>query len=461
MDELGENPPIRALIDILPPVKTDLKINQPSIIEPIEKLKPGTLGNALEDEVKKRKKEKNPDLPVREYLHNLKPVDYLFVFGRGPAVIEQATKEKPIGKAVKSEALSLTRINAQAAGELYLAGLCNKIILTGGHTAGPDNPTEADGMEKILLAMGVPRDRIIKNTAGNSLENFAKSIKQAVEDNAKAGSEKKEPAKYKDIVSFGLVGHYAHIPRIRTLAYLFGLKSARSFSSEEVFKLIAYLTKNNQLHQLLDQRLSIDEDLSLPKDPLLVNPRLVSWQDTYGPNSNLTQAEKRNLPSRFLLAEKMQSPFHPTQGHTSRPAATYFERQQGEEAIGIREFLTTEQFLERGLMNETFYTKVEGENGEKKVIKINSRDYFIGYLIFLDDKSFSDALERVGYKTLAEYGIQSEMSLEEKRQKLEPYTISMEKGGKRAKFEMMFNKTDQYADEAIERLKTIADSLNP
>ena len=37
----------------------------------------------------------------------------------------------------------------------------------------------------------------------------------------------------------------------------------------------------------------------------------------------------------------------------------------------------------------------------------------------------------------------------------------MEKGGKRAKFEMMFNKTDQYADEAIERLKTIADSLNP
>ncbi len=447
MDEFGEVPQIKALVDLRPKIEPDLKTSKSSIIDPIEELEPGTLGNALEDEVKKRKRGKSSDLPIKEYLQKIKRVDYLFVFGRGPAVIEQVTKEKPIGKAVNPEALSLTRINARAAGELYLAGLCNKIILTGGHTAGPDNPSEADEMEKILLAMGVPPNKLIKNTAGNSLENFGRSIKQAKEDKAQIGSEKKIPAKYRDDISFGLVGSYAHMARLRSLAYVFGLKSAQSFSAEEVFKLIAYLTDNTKLHQLLDQRLNIDYDLSVSIDPpTLDNPRLVSWQNTY-------PTERRDLPTQSALAYKM--------GHgKNQPRATHFENQTGREAMGIRELLTTEQFLKRGLLDETFEVEIKGEDGDKKVVKIKSRDYYIGYLIFLDDKSFRDALDRVGYDTLAEYDIQSEMSLEEKRKKLEPYTISMENGGKRAKFEMMFDKTDEYSKEAREKLTAIADALN-
>ncbi len=455
MDEFNEVPQTNALVDIRPRTKPDLKVDQPSIIASIEKLKPGTLGNALEDEVKKRKKENNPALPVKEYLHKIKPVDYLFVFGRGPAVIEQVTKEKPDVLAVNPEALSLTRINARAAGELYLAGLCNKIILTGGHTAGADNPSEADEMEKILLAMGVPQDKMIKNEAGNSLENFGRSIKQATEDKAKMESEKKTPVKYKDEISFGLVGSYAHMPRIRNLAYIFGLKSAEPYSAEEVFKLIAYLTGDNNLHKLINQRINLDDDLSIPLDQSLPNPRLQSWQKTYGPASKLTPEEKNNLPTKSLQANSIQSPFHPEAGIQKRKKSTYYENQKGHESLGIREFLTTEEFLNRALLKENFEVEI---NGEKKII--NSRDIYIGYLIFLDDKSFADALDRVGYDTLAEYGIQSEMSLEEKRKKLEPYTISMEKSGKRGKFEWLFKKTDQYTGEAEKELNTIANALN-
>jgi hypothetical protein len=79
-------------------------------------------------------------------------VDYLIVCGQGP-VLDEDTLQKPDDKKeqVRETAISWMKTIARATGELKLAGMVDKIVLTGGKTGGEKYTSEAELMKRILV----------------------------------------------------------------------------------------------------------------------------------------------------------------------------------------------------------------------------------------------------------------------------------------------------------------------
>lgn len=337
-------------------------------------------------------KPKEPGLLARSLSEDEKkqtPLDYLLVFGQGP-VLDSETNQKPDPQAqnIKAEANSWMKTVARAAGELKLAEGVKKIVLTGGKTGGDNFPSEAQLMKNILISeYGINEaDIIMEDQSGKTPENLAQSLN--VIDNLKLKTD--------DNPSIGLLGADFHLPRIRLLAQLFGIDTRHSFSAEQIFKLIAERTDNQDMLQLINKRLNPNEDLSDPDREFTLEDgnagsrtritNLKSFQD-------LSSVELTKQPSKSFMKEP-----------------TLFELMAGEESKGVK----------YRMLGENWYTQ--------NLLKVPGN--WVGYLgIIKDDTRLLSVLKQFNRLfpkyLLKNLGISidgpNKTSLEEIRNILEPY----------------------------------------
>lgn len=302
-------------------------------------------------------------------------VDDLIVFGQGP-VLKSDTMLKPEPGAIQqdnAEINSWAKTIARAAGELKRAKSVGRIILTGGQTGGPNFPSEAEMMKKVLIEeYGISeKDIIMETKATNTLLNFSNTI-NLIDQMTKAA-----PDEHRTV---GFLGADFHIPRIKMMAKLYGLDSQVSFSAEQIFRLIAYKTNDQALHSLLDKRLNIDNDLSRP------NSRL-NWQQLI----TLDQEELQKQQPKSTLS-----------------SPTFFEEQIGENKKGI-------------------YTRVRGENRYTAGL-IETPSYWIGYLGYLNEPRLRQALSKIDSKNLDKLGIDPKLPYEQLQKQLIEFTTPEKRG---------------------------------
>ncbi len=342
-----------------------------SPIRAIESVPPGTLDKSISPDIK----------------NNIKPVDYLFVFGQGP-VLDTDTKAKPKdGEIAKTEAISWMITAARAAGELKLVGAANKIVLTGGKTGGALNRSEAGLMRDILTKeYGIKdKDIILEDKASNTLDNFALSLNEI--------DERQNGALHD--TSIAVLTADFQLARARLLTDFYGLKIKNAFSSEQIFRFIAHLTNNNELHQELDRRLAIQEDFSMPESAYLPG----DWETFI--KMPLTEQGKQKTKSKI-----------------APNALTEFEWQENEEGKGIRQRVEFEGYLSRGFQEVP--------------------EFWFGFLAKLNDRLLTSAVQRIQKANpdlLTKFGITDQTPLATIREALLPYTMSPKDGGKRLHLE--------------------------
>ena len=337
-------------------------------------------------------------------------LDYLMVFGQGP-VLNSETKQKPEpGQAdITETAISWMKNAARAAGELYLEGATDKIILTGGKTGGSDYKSEAELMMQILVdEYNVPKESIVlDHEAKNTLENIPLSLNKIDKDN---------PLR-KERPKIGLLGADFHIPRIRTLADIFDIGDAKTFSSEQIFRTIAYkleatddpnnIIEARTLHRQLDALLSMNDDLSLP-------------DSRFKPSTSVKDFQQQARES--------------TTSRSTKLSPTLFEKQQGKEKEGFVEKRQLESYFSRGM--------------------IDVPEFWFGYIKFLNDNRLAKVIESADGNLLDRFGINKNMPLSEIREKLEPYTNGDEKtGGKRRMLETHYNIDPQSKSATQEKIE--------
>ncbi len=302
------------------------------------------------------------------------PIDDLIVFGQGP-VIDVETREKPTEQTKQEDVNMWAKNIARAAGELKLAGVVRKIILTGGRTGGAGFLSEAELMKKILVEEYeiFENEIAVETKATNTLENFAYTLNSIDEEG------KKEPQLHRTV---GVLGADFHLTRIQLLAELFGLKNTQGFSAEQIFRLIAYKTGDSNLHQKLDRLLGLNDDLSAPESRL-------NWSDF----QKLTTEEKAKQESKSTMR-----------------AEAHFERFSGEDKKGIVVRWAGEQRWTRGL---------------KEI-----PTYWIGYLGYLkdDNRLLSLLQNQFSQELLTDLGINLSSPVEVIREKLLEYTKENKRG---------------------------------
>lgn len=130
----------------------------------------GNLSVTLENTTGKRKLEQVKGLKAPEHF------DAVVVLGKNIGVDYSPQRIRN----TKGFLSPHSKINVIAAGDLYRAGLADKIIFSTGHTAGDDFPSEADAMERYLLEKypEIPEEAIILEE--NSLDTWenAKEVKK-------------------------------------------------------------------------------------------------------------------------------------------------------------------------------------------------------------------------------------------------------------------------------------------
>lgn len=371
-----------------------------------------------------------PDPKIREnMIKNIPKVDYLIVFGQG--VLEKESLERPKGDAkVEVVAQSWMRMATAAAAELYLAGVVKKIVVSGGKTGGEMNKSEAELMADILTReYKIPAiDIVVEAESKNSLDNLAYSLndinKKINEENQlyKKTAIQYKPKKFAD-VSIGLLAIKPQFPRAEFLTSFFGVDSYTAFSSEDVLNLIAHLTDNQPLHNLLGKRLSRDDDLSYPESRFAKG----DWKKLI----TMSWDEQSKLRSRSMLSPN---------------APTHFEQQEGYEKRGIRLRAQFEDFLLLGIKREPkfaigFWSKLNDSLLDRRlksvfVIKAeleklnNSGSDGIPQYI-LEGQEFYEKL----VSTLDQLGIKPDTPIDEARTILEKYTKGPKEGGKRPSLE--------------------------
>ncbi len=351
------------------------------VTAPLETIQPGTLKKSLEGLSEPGKKEYLPQFPQTEYL---------IVLGQG--IVDPKTGQKPTGKEKIDMALdSWSQTAGCAAGELYIAGMTKKIILSGGK---PDdfNVSQARLVKDILIKKyKVPEENIIlEEESLNTLENYAFSLNK-IDSLAKDFN--------KD--SVGILAVDFQIARARELAYFFGLKNPQAYSAEQVVKLIAQLTNNQNLHNFIDQRLDIVRDLSLPEtrfQPAIYNKdgtilKRSEWEILQDPNTKREEKEALGTKSK-----------------TSSNAKTYYENQQGVEARGIVDRKRFEHIMTRGLLEE--------------------KRYWYGYLGLLDEPRLRYVLNSLPPQELDFFGLRPDSHILQIREAFAPYRMDENKIGR-------------------------------
>ncbi len=361
-------------------------IESPSSV--INVIKPGILKRALQNYPRTNQNEgvvqrlRNKLSP--EMLRNIPKTDYLIVFGGG--VQDRYSHANPdTTKKVDTEPSIHMLLNVCAAGELYLLGATKKIILSGGHTFGDINPSEARVMADILIQKyKIPeKDIILEDQSKNTLDNIAFSL-NIIDDN--------NPNEFNKSI-IGVIGPDIQLGRIRILAQLLGVPQSIPYSPEELFKLVARLTNNQELMQLLENRSDMNQDLTDSR----------FGESEYLQFLTLSAEQQSKLPSRSLR---------------SSGAPTYYEKQVGNEAEGIVNRRVNQAFLIKGVLEVP--------------------DFWIGFLAKLNDKRLQFALSRINAlvpNLLQQMNIVPTDSIANIRATLMPYTVSRAFGGKRPRLE--------------------------
>lgn len=136
---------------------------------------------------------------------------------------------------------------------------------------------------------------------------------------------------------------------------------------------------------------------------------------------------------------------------------TVFEEQTGNEKVGFFGKRTTESFLTRGM--------------------VEVPEFWFGYVQFLNDKRLMDIVSKTDNGILDRFGIKHEMSAEEIRDILKPYTVGKAEKGKRLGLEEFYGLAqkddeltkakfkvgegrDEKATSVHDRLTAIAEKLN-
>jgi hypothetical protein len=191
------------------------------------------------------------------------------------------------------------------------------------------------------------------------------------------------------------MGSDFHIARIKLLAHLFGVDNPQSFSAEQIFRLIAYKTNDEELHQILDGLLNMDQDLSFPGSRF----KSGEWE-------------------QFINSEPEKQLLQPSRSLRPRHMLTHFELERGNESRGIHARATFESFLTRGMLEVP--------------------EFWFGYLYYLNDRRLVTIINNTSEETLSHFGIRKDMQPTDIREILKPYTISKKEGGKRLMLEEFY-----------------------
>lgn len=116
-----------------------------------------------------------------------------------------------------------TKMRVLAVGELFSQGLVDRIIFSGGRTAGEDNPSEAEAMKSFLLRKfpEIPQDSILlEDCSENTVENAQNTLKLMEE---------------KGIKRAMLLTSATHLPRAMMLFRNFGVDVVKGIAAEDEF----------------------------------------------------------------------------------------------------------------------------------------------------------------------------------------------------------------------------------
>jgi hypothetical protein len=242
-------------------------------------------------------------------------------------------------------------------------------------------------MKEILVSeYEIPdQDIIIEDSATNTLENTALSINKIDQE-----------VSFEANPRIGLLGADFQLPRIRILSALFGLPEHQSFSSEQIFRLIAHRTGDEQLHQQLDRLLDIEGDLSFPES---------------------------RFPGISNVEDFQQYAFNLQTSQSALKTPTVFEEQKGEERKGIKKRRTFESFLTRGLMDVP--------------------EFWFGYLHYLNDSMLKSAISKTDPDILKKFNLTTATAPDQIRQIIKPYSIAKANGGKRIGLEEFYDITEK------------------
>ena len=128
-------------------------------------------------------------------------------------------KNKSLGKRASVE----SRLRAIAAGELYIAGISDKIIITGG-VVDSQSRTIAEEMQRYLLThfKDIPPEAVVLEEAARSTRENAQKVKEMLEGTG--------------VQNIGLLTSRTHLKRAERVFRHFGMNVEQEFIAEEIVK---------------------------------------------------------------------------------------------------------------------------------------------------------------------------------------------------------------------------------